>query len=93
MFRPASKGLDNALVECDLTKILAEGSGGRWGQLITILPPVYVSSHMSSTLDQGTWKWVEARIHLPNLTQKFLIFSIVLILGATNSTFHVNRLA
>ena len=31
-FRPASTGLDHTLVACDLTQILAEGSGCRWGR-------------------------------------------------------------
>ena len=30
-FRPASTCLDNALVACGLTQILAEGSSCRWG--------------------------------------------------------------
>ena len=30
-FQPSSKGLDHALVVCDLTQIPTEGSGCRWG--------------------------------------------------------------
>ena len=30
-FRPVSTGVDHAWVACDLTQILTEGSGCRWG--------------------------------------------------------------
>ena len=57
-FRPASTGLDHALVASGLTQILVETSRCRWGQLVTIhggallfdinfmiLPPLSGSSH------------------------------------------------
>ena len=38
-FRPASIGLDHALVfACLLTQILAEGSGRKWAQLQVCIP-------------------------------------------------------
>ena len=55
MFRLASKDIDNALVAGYLTQLLGEGSGGTWEQLvflITILPPVSGSSHMSLMQDR-----------------------------------------
>ena len=52
-FQPSSTGLDNALVDCDLTRILAQGS---WIPAATIdnkiLPPVSGSSHRPSIRDQ-----------------------------------------
>ena len=36
-FQPASTGLDHGLVVCDLTQISAEGSGCRWGQLVSVI--------------------------------------------------------
>ena len=98
MFRSASTDLDHALIVYDLTQILEEGSGYRWGGAVGI--PDHNSwwgldPHMGQVADN---QWViktdrnrskRRSLFRQNSLQRTLKFAIILILGAMNDIFHI----
>ena len=98
MFRSASTDLDHALIVYDLTQILEEGSGYRWGGAVGI--PDHDSwwdldPQMGQVADnQCVIKICRSRSKRrsfvsANSLQRTLKFAIILILGAMNNIFHI----
>ena len=103
-YRLSFKGLDNVSVACDLTLILAEGYGCRWGAAgihdhdsrgtrLCWLPRSFRQNLGLVTGHQCVTKARRRGSNRRHSSKKFrstfnLIFTIILILAATSNIFH-----